>query len=144
MALTTLNGVKGSRAIYLGEGAELTLETVHVHDFDVSDRLNGALIYGVGSNVVTIRDSFLHKGRAKLGGAIELLNGELYLTDTDVYDNSSEDDCGGICLLNCTGTITNGRMYNNVAKNFGGGLGIVTSSMTLSGMDEIFLCSTKV
>jgi len=62
-----------------------------------------------------------------------ITNGELDMVDTDIHDNQSDSNSGGVKLVGSTAYITNGRIYDNIARKEGGGIALWDSTIILNG-----------
>ena len=133
MGWTTFTGARGTRGIYLNKGAKLDLDHVYASEFDVRYEQPGAIIYANDSNIITIKSSKLYNSHGFYWGAMAITNGELVMIDTDIHDNQSDSNSGGVKLVGSTAYITNGRIYDNIARKEGGGIALWDSTIILNG-----------
>jgi len=112
-------------------GTDLFDNTIHIHEatgatvkFDGVDAYN--LLNATGANFEISGIEF-EDGQRSYGGAINLENGDLYLSNTLFDSNSANSDGGAVRVVSGDVDVNNSDFTDNYAYDFGGAIHVATS-----------------
>ncbi len=123
--------------LWVGPGGEVSGQTVDIHDNTASKYGGGVRLYG--STITFNSNSNIYSNSATDGGGIyasreEDISPQVNLpSTTDVYNNTSSGDGGGVYLYQGNISLTDcSDIYSNDATD-GGGAYLITSTLTMNG-----------
>ncbi|NEO85351.1 MAG: CHAT domain-containing protein [Spirulina sp. SIO3F2] len=127
---------RGGGIVAQGTNLSLSITNSTITNNQTTTSNDGGVSGFVGAGgTVTITNSVISGNRSLASSTGGLFSqGNLTLTDSTIYDNSSANLAGGIVLgANTVATITNTTLFNNSSGNNGGGiLGLAGVQLSLS------------